>query len=62
LKAVIKVYEAEYETALPEDKRQLLQVIIATSQNLNLLLDERTTAATAGISSWMSMYLYYYDI
>jgi chromosome segregation ATPase len=49
LEAEIEEYRAEYRTALPEDKRLLLETINNRSQTLNRLLDERKTAATAGI-------------
>jgi phage shock protein A len=50
LEAVIKGYEAEYATALPEDKRQLRDLITACSQNLTEL-EKRKNAAAAGMRS-----------
>jgi hypothetical protein len=49
LEAKIEGYEAQYATALSEDKRLLLEVIIAARQKLNRLLAERNTASTLGM-------------
>jgi hypothetical protein len=51
LKAEIAGYVAEYETASPEDKRQLRDLITAARQNLTGFLDQKKAEATAGMRS-----------
>jgi hypothetical protein len=56
LEAEIEGYRAEYATASSEDKRQLRELINTTRQILKRLLDEKKTAATAGMRSCVYIY------